>query len=171
LKAELFSSDFMISILLFFTVLIIIAVYYQNLQSDIYEANNRNDMYAKTINVASLLAESSGYPQFWNSTNVQVLGLYDSGKFNLTKFEYLINKTNLDYQTVKTMLGTGAYDFFISLRNVSGSIIVKPSNPNFNYSCGLYPSNPEQTLLVKRLGVVNLEGNSTKVTLEVILWS
>lgn len=168
MKAELFSSDFMISILLFFTVLIIIAVYYQNLQSDIYEANNRNDMYSKVINVASLLAESSGYPQFWNSTNVQVLGLYDSGKFNLTKFEEL---KKMNYQTVKTMLGTGTYDFFISLKNVSGSIIVKPSNPNFNYSCGLYPFNPEQTLLVKRLGVVNLEGNSTKVTLEVILWS
>jgi hypothetical protein len=167
MKAELFSSDFMISILLFFTIFIIITAYYQNLQSDVYEANNRNDMYAKTISVASLLAESSGYPQYWNSTNVKVIGLYDSGKFNLTKFEEL---KKIDYQTVKTMLGTGTYDFFISLKNVSGSIIVKPSDLGFNYSCGLYPSNPEQTTLVKRLGVVNLESNSIKVTMEVILW-
>lgn len=124
-------------------------------------------MYAKAINIGSLLATTSGYPQFWNSTNVQVIGLYDSGKFNLTKFEEL---KKIDYQTVKTMLGT-VYDFNITLKNATGNIIVKPSNPNFNYSYGIPITNSEQTILVKRLGVVNLEGNSTKVTLEVILWS
>jgi hypothetical protein len=58
MKAELFSSDFMISILLFLSALLIITAYYQNLQSDVYETSNRNDIYAKAIDVASLLAES-----------------------------------------------------------------------------------------------------------------
>lgn len=168
MKAELFSSDFMISILLFLSALIIITLYYQNLQSDVYETSNRNDIYAKAIDVASLLAESSGYPPNWDSTNVEVIGLYDSGKFNLTKFEEL---KKIDYQTVKTMLGTGSYDFFISLNNVSGSIIVKPSDPSFSYSYGMNAVNAEQITVVKRLGVVDLEGNATKVTMEVILWS
>lgn len=166
MKAELFSSDFMISIFLFFSVLVIITFYYQNLQNDVYETSNRNDMYIKAIDVASLLATTSGYPHDWNSTTVKIIGLYDSGKFNLTKFEYLINNT--DYQTAKTMLGTGVYNFYISLKNITGNIIVKSGN--YNYSYGLYPSNAEQVVLVKRLGLVNLNGNATKVTLEVILW-
>jgi hypothetical protein len=170
MKAELFSSDFMISILLFLTVLTIITTYYQNLQSDVYEADIRNDMYSKAINVASLLATTSGYPQYWNSTNVQVIGLYDSGKFNLTKFEELKQIAQIDYQTVKTKLGTGAYNFHISLKDTTGDIIVKSSDPIFSYSCGLDATNADQVVLVKRLGVVNLEGNATKVTMEVMLW-
>jgi len=166
MKAELFSSDFMISIFLFFSVLVIITVYYQNLQTDVYETSNRNDMYSKAINIASLLATTGGYPHGWNSTTVKIIGLYDEGKFNLTKFEYLKNNTN--YQTAKIMLGTGAYDFYISLKNISGNVIEK--SQSYDYSYGSYPSNSEQTILVKRLGVVNLNGNSTKVTLEVILW-
>jgi hypothetical protein len=170
MKAELFSSDFMISILLFLTVLTIITTYYQNLQSDVYETDIRNDMHSKAINVASLLATTSGYPQYWNSTNVQVIGLYDSGKFNLTKFEELKQIVQIDYQTVKTKLGTGAYNFYISLKNTTGDIIVKSSDPTFSYSCGLDATNADQVVLVKRLGVVNLEGNATKVTMEVMLW-
>lgn len=167
MKAELFSSDFIISILLFFTAITIITVYYQNLQSDVYEANTRNDMYSKAINIASLLAESGGYPHFWNSSNVKVIGLYDSGKFNLTKFEEL---KNMNYQTVKSMLGTGPYNVFISLKNVTGDIIEKPSMPSYNYSYGLNIDSAENVVLVKRLGIVNLEGNTTKVTMEVVLW-
>jgi hypothetical protein len=167
MKAELFSSDFMISMFVFLAAFLVITVYYENLQSDVYENSNRNDMMSRAIKVASLLAESSGYPQYWNSTNVQIIGLYDSGKFNLTKFEYLKNDT--DYQTAKTMLGIGVYNFFISLKNTTGDIIEKPGT-NYNYFYGMPIVNSEQTVLIKRMGVVNLEGNSTKVTMEVVLW-
>jgi hypothetical protein len=170
MKAELFSSDFMISILLFLTVLTIIIAYYQNLQTDVYETDIRNDMHSKAINVASLLATTSGYPKYWDSTNVQIIGLYDSGKFNLTKFEELKQMTQTEYQTVRVKLGTGNYNFYISLKNTTENIIVKPSDPSFSYSCGIDAVNADQVVLIKRLGVVNLEGNATKVTMEVILW-
>ena len=167
MKAELFSSDFIISILLFFTAFTIITIYYQNLQTDVYESDIRNDMYSKAIKVASLLAESSGHPQFWNSSNVKVIGLYDSGKFNLTKFEEL---QKMNYQTVKTMLGTGVYNFNVTLKNTTEHVVEKPSNPNVKYSYGTPLINAEQAVLVKRLGVIDLEGNSSKVVMEVILW-
>ena len=164
MKAELFSSDFIISISIFFVALAIITFYYQNLQTDVYETNTRNDMYSKAIFAASLLAESSGYPQYWDNNTVKVIGLYDEGKFNLTKFEEL---KKIPYQTAKIMLGTGVYNFYIELKNVEGEVIEKPG---VIYSYGLPLNNADQTVLVKRLGIVNLEENSTKVTMEVILW-
>lgn len=167
MKAELFSSDFLISIFVFLAAFLIITFYYQNLQSDVYESNTRNDMYSRASKVSSLLAESGGYPHYWNSTDVKVIGLYDSGKFNLTKFEEL---QKMDYQTVKSMIGTGVYDFFISLKNTTNDIIEKPGIPPVEYSYGMSPVNAEQTVIIKRLGVVNLESNITKVTMEVILW-
>jgi hypothetical protein len=124
-------------------------------------------MYFKAINVASLLATSSGYPQYWNSTTVQVIGLYDSGKFNLTKFEYLINDTNK--QKYRGMLGTGAYNFLINLKNTTGDVIQKHGS-SYTYSYGYPLVNEEQVVIVKRLGLVSLDGNATKVTMEVVLW-
>lgn len=177
MRAELFSSDFLISFFIFISAFIIIAAYYQNLQTDVSENSIRNDMYSKAISIASLLATTSGYPQYWDNSTVKVVGLYDDGKFNLTKFEYLINNTNnypLTYQTIKTMLGTGAYDLNITLLNTTGNILQKPSSQAYLYTYGTSPSNAEQLVVVKRLGVVKPFGddsaNAIKVILEVILW-
>jgi len=164
MKAELFSSDFMISMFLFFSSLIIIVFYYQNLQTDVYETDIRNDMYSRTINIASLLATTQGYPHYWNSTNVKVIGLYESGKFNLTKFEEL---KNIPYDNAKTMLGTGVYNLNVTLKNVTGNIV---GNDTFQYTYGTAIDNAQQLSIVKRLGVINYQNNTTKVTMEVVLW-
>ena len=168
MKAELFSSDFLISFFIFLSTLLVITTYYQNLQTDIYETNLRNVIYFKTVSISSLLATTSGYPQYWNSTNVEVIGLYDSGKFNLTKFEYLINDTN--YQDVRTKLGTGVYNFLINLKSNNTDSIIQKLGTNYNYSYGMIPTNEEQVAVVRRLGVVNNSGIVSKATLEVILW-
>ena len=177
MRAELFSSDFLISFFIFLSAFIIIAAYYQNLQADISETNIRNDMLSKDISIASLLATTSGYPQYWDNNTVKVIGLYDNGKFNLTKFEYLINNTTNyppTYQNIKTMLGTGVYDINITLLNATGNILQKSNSQTYFYTYGASSSNAEQLVLVKRLGVVKPWGdnsaNATKVTLEVILW-
>jgi len=164
MKAELFSSDFMISMFLFISVLVIITMYYQNLQTDVYEADMRNDMYSKAMDIASLLATTSGYPKYWDNNTVKIIGLYDAGKFNLTKFEYLMNTS---YQDAKIKLGTGFYNFNITLKNITGQIIQRPG---ISYTCGSSIDTAEQIILVKRLGMINLQGDSTKTIMEVILW-
>ena len=168
MQAELFSSDFLISFFIFLSAFIIIVAYYQNLQTDISEADARNNMYSTAINIASLLATTSGYPKYWDNNTVEVIGLYDSGRFNLTKFEEL---KNVSYSNATKMLGSGYYRLNISLKNVTGNIVQKPENPTFFYSYGTSPSNAEQIVLVKRLGVINLGGNVTKIIMEIILWA
>jgi hypothetical protein len=169
MKAELFSSDFLISFFVFLTAFIIIVSYYQNLQNDTSEVNQRNEMYSKAINIASLLATTSGQPRYWNATSVNVIGLYDSGEFNLTKFEYL-NSTN--YNKAKVMLGTGAYEFLLALKYNNTEITVQnPANGHYySYGSDLSTKNPDQVVVVKRIGLVNISGGLKKVTLEVILW-
>jgi len=175
MKAELFSTDFLISFFVFLSAFIIIAAYYQNLQTDVSETNIRNYMYSKAISIASLLATTSGYPKYWDNNTVEVIGLYDSGKFNLTKFEEL---KNIPYQDIRTKLGTGVYNINITLVNASGSILQKPNDQSYFYAlndtANIPMLNAEQLVIVKRLGVVKLWGNevanATKVTLEVILW-
>jgi hypothetical protein len=165
LKAELFSTDFLISILLFLSVLVILGFYYGNLQNDIYQHYVRNDMQKKAINAADLLATSSGSPQFWDSNNVDVIGLHDSGKFNLTKF---LELKKINYDTAKQMMGTGYYDLNISLKNETGSLIEIGGNV---YSFGLPLVDVKDAVSIKRLGIADLESGNKKVILEVIVWA
>jgi hypothetical protein len=158
LKAELFSSDFIISIMIFLSVLIIVGAYYDNFQTDIYEYSVRSDIHSKLMNIADILGASSGEPQFWNSSNVKVVGLYDDGQFNLTKFSEL---KKIDYDTAKILIGTGAYELYLVLKNETGNVID---------SFGMSIANAENVVSIKRLGLVEIEGKNKKAIMEVILW-
>jgi hypothetical protein len=164
LKAELFSTDFIISILMFLSILLILGFYYGNLQNDVYQQYLRNDMQKKAINVADLLATSSGNPKGWDSTNVKVIGLYDNGKFNLTKF---LELKKISHETVKRMMGTGAYNLNISIKNETGSVVEIGSDI---YTFGLPLSDVSNVISIKRLGIADIESENKKVILEVIIW-
>lgn len=169
MRAELFSSDFIISFFIFLSAMLIVNAYYRNFQTEIAETSMRNDMYSKAISIASLLATTSGQPQYWDHGNVRVLGLYDSGKFNLTKFEEL---KNIPYRNATFKLGSGYYNLNITLtENNTEKILQNSSNPAYSYTYGTSLDSAEQIIIVKRLGVVSLGGNTRKVTLEVILWA
>jgi hypothetical protein len=158
LKAELFSSDFIISIMIFLSILIIVGAYYNNFQTDIYQYSIRNDLQTKLMSIADVLGASSGEPQFWDSSNVRVVGLYDSGQFNLTKFSEL---KEIDYDSAKTLIGTGAYELYLVLKNETGNVID---------SFGLPISGAENVASIKRLGLVEIDGRNKKAIMEVILW-
>jgi hypothetical protein len=164
LKAELFSTDFIISVKIFLSILIIIGVYYENLQTDIYDSKIRSDMQLKAIEVADALATTSGQPKFWNITNVKSIGLFDSGKFNTTKF---VQMKNMNYAAVKSMMGVGSYNLFISLKNESDYAI--ESNGTI-YSFGLGLTNVKEAIAVKRLGIADFDGNVKKTIMEVVVW-
>ena len=164
MKAELFSTDFIISILLFLSIVIILGFYYGNLQNDIYQQYLRNDMQKKAINVADLLATSSGNPDGWDSTNVKVLGLYDNGKFNLTKF---LELKKISHDTVRRMMGTGVYNLNISMKNETGSVIEIGGDV---YTFGLPLADVRNVISIKRLGIADVESENKKVILEVVIW-
>lgn len=164
MKAELFSIDFVVSILLFLSVLIILELYYGNLQSDIYEQYVLSDLQRKAISVSDLLATGSGNPKYWDSTNVMVVGFFDEGKFNLTKFEEL---KKISHQTVKQLMGTGVYNLNINLKNETGDLIEIGGT---TYSFGLPITNVRNAASIKRFGIADLESENKKVIMEVILW-
>ena len=165
MRAELFSTDFIVSILLFLSILVIVGFYYGNLQNDIYQQYQRDDMYKKAVNVADLLVASSGSPKYWNSTNVEVIGLYDEGRINLTKF---VELKNIDHQTVREKMGTGMYNLNISLKNETGNFI---EEGGVVYTFGVPLENVENAISIKRLAIADLESENKKVIVEVILWA
>ncbi|OGI12114.1 hypothetical protein A3K64_02135 [Candidatus Micrarchaeota archaeon RBG_16_36_9] len=165
MKAEIFSSDFVIGLSIFLTAICVFGIFYISLQNDITDYKIRNEIQSKAIGIADLLVTSSGDPKYWNSNNVNVIGLYDDGLINLTKFEEL---KNIDYYTVKRFLGVGGYDLYIELKNSSGYVL---TNGTTVYEFGREESiNASQTFYVERYGISRLNGNITKTIIGVVVW-
>ena len=164
-KAELFSPDFIVGLSLFLIAMTIFGLYYTAIQSDVGGYKTRNEMQNKANNIANLLVTSSGEPKYWNYTNVRVIGLYDSGLINLTKFEEL-NKT--EYYTTKKMLGVGGYELYIELRNETNHLL---KNDSLSYVFGKKKDKDVlQVSYVERYGLTNLNGNITKTIIGVVIW-
>jgi len=94
------------------------------------------------------------------------LGLQNDHKFNRTKMDSL-NKTldpgNLGYNETKELIDAVFYEYFFRVYNTTNDTV---------YSFGLYPSDAENVVRIKRIGIYR---NSTLekdaiVTLEVLLW-
>jgi len=164
LKAELFSADFFTSVLIFSLIILMLNMFYVDLQRDVYEYNKRNNMQTRAMNIASLLATTSGEPRVWNSTNVRVVGLNDAGFFNLTKFEEL---KKINYQKAKIILGSGGFEVYIALKNSTGSIL---EDGGVQYSFGNPLTNVEQSFVSKRLGLSEVGGENIKTIMEVVIW-
>jgi hypothetical protein len=165
LKAELFSSDFVIGFAIFLIGIGIFGIFYTSIQSDITDYRNRNEIQNKATNIANLLVTSSGEPIGWSSTNVRIIGLRDSGIINLTKFEEL---KKINYYTVKNLLGVDGYELYIELKNQTGSVL---KNGTVTYSFGLEKSESAlQAFYVERYGLASLNGNVTKIMIGVVVW-
>jgi len=165
LKAEIFSSDFIMAVTVFLIAISTFGIYYISLQSDVTNYKIRNEIQSKANNIANLLLTSSGEPRYWSSTNVKVIGLYDSGLINLTKFEEL---KKIEYYTAKKMLGIGGYEFYIELKNETGHVL---KNDSLVYNFGIEKSESTlQAFYVERYGLTDLNGNVTKTIIGVVVW-
>ena len=162
MKAELFSSDFVMALFLFLIAIVIFEIFYSNLYSEINDYKIRNDLQAKVNSVADVLITSSGDPLYWDNNTVKIIGLFDSGLINLTKFEEL---KKIEYYTAKRMMGVRNYEIYIELKNKTGDVI-----NNYKYG-NKEDESANQVFYVKRLGLIDLNGNVTKAILYVGVWS
>jgi len=162
LKAEIFSSDFVTGLSIFLIGMIIFEVFYGNLHAEISDYKIRDDIQAKVNSIADVLVSSTGYPEYWNNDTVKVIGFFNSGLINLTKFEEL---QEIEYYTAKRMMGVGGYEIYIELKNKTGDVIN-------GYTYGIKEGeSANQVFYVKRLGLVDFNGNITKTILNLGVWS
>ncbi len=165
MKAELFSSDFIIGLTVFLIAIGIFGIYYASIQGDIAGYAIRNEIQNKANNIANLLVTGPGEPQCWNYTDVKVIGLYDSGTINLTKFEEL---KKINYNVVKTLLGVDGYELYIELKNNTGDVL---KNSSTIYEFGIEPNeNTMQAFYVERYGLTALNERVIKTLIGVVVW-
>lgn len=154
-KGQTFSMDFLIACSIFILAVAILYVYWTYSIKRVDETRKINDMIEKAYLISQVWFRD-GIPKYWDPSNVIDLGLSNEHRFNRTKMDSL-NDPLLGYKNVTKIIGSETYDYNFTVYN---------STKNVVYSFGLNPTNPDNLIKVKRVGI--LDGKI--VIAEVMVW-
>src|SRR3989344_7361296 len=108
MKGQLFSSDFIISVVIFSAAIMLLLPLWNDINYQIADAEAKKDLQIAVSSISDLLVKSPGSPSNWTPTDVKSLGLSNTRRvINLTKFESL---RQLNYSAVKALLGIYQYN-------------------------------------------------------------
>lgn len=154
-KGQIFSTDFMIASVVFILTVSILFVYWTYTTNRIDETNLINDMIEKAYLISEIWFRE-GIPEYWDASNVIDIGLSNDHRFNRTKMNGL-NDPMLGYENVTKLIGIEVYEYNFTVYNITKNII---------YTFGQNPSNPDNLIKIKRVGI--LDGKIA--TVDVMVW-
>ena len=163
-KGQVFSTDLMMSAIIFIILISFLFFTMTKYQSKINEAIKSDDMGLKTLQISDLLVESTGDPVSWEKdiSKLNVIGLVSSDrKLSDSKLQEFIK---LSYNTTKDKFNIMAFDFYFILKDINGAttqinntLIKSGKTPNLD---------AKNIITIKRLV---LYGQNEKI-LEFTLW-
>ena len=135
-KAQVWSLDFITSVVIFLIVLVPLFfvwsyVNIQNQQQMLFD-----EVETLALSVSDSLIRTKGSPEGWDITNVRQIGLAsEENVLNATKVSYFLTMGSTDYNRTRALLTYG-YDFFFNLTDMNGT------------SLGIVGNKPENRMVV-----------------------
>lgn len=115
--------DIFFALSIFCVLLIIIAITLNNYGQKSSSEIESDIMITKAFQISDLLIKTEGFPSKWNNDNIEIAGLASSDR--VISEEKLSNFTNLSINKTKSLLKTQIYNFYLTLKKVSGENITK----------------------------------------------
>jgi len=161
MRAQVWSSDFVVSAIMFFTVLFLIIFVWNYTNAQGQERLTFNNIETLALKISDSIIRIPGLPEDWNSSNVRVIGLASSDNvLNETKVS---NFVGMSYTKARGLMSV-QYQFYFDLKNITGDIIEESSG---NLTAGIYPVSADIVVPVKRY--VLYKGKVATMTL--IIWT
>ncbi len=171
-KAQIFSIDFVIALMLFVVILIVSEWAWTTSVEKIYFTEGRNDLEILARNAASILIQTTGNPPNWhnlsdfNTTNVSSLGFAKNRPWFIdeNKVIRLNNLNNTNYSVYKTLLGIRGpgYEFHMNVSKFNRThfedLALIGETPN---------ASAESVVKISRIMLSGDDKNWTKITLKV----
>jgi hypothetical protein len=134
-KGQVWSFDFAVSVVIFFSVVVMILFSWNYTTAKHTEQTVFNEMESKAVSLSDSFIRTSGYPEEWNSSNVQIIGMADEENvLNETK---ILQVVGMPYDTIRATMGIMNYNFYLGIRYLNETVI----NMNgTDLECGLDPS-------------------------------
>ena len=157
-KAQLFSIDLVISLVLFTVVFIFVLALWNLYSLRLQEKSEFDELQFTALQITDLLLRTPGYPENWlaNPTEVAVLGLaksdYTIDPLKLSTF------LNLEYNFTKKVLNIERWDYQFRMRTKYGVVAAEKGNPP--------PVSAQRVVSINRFALI---GNETR-QVQLLLW-
>ncbi len=151
-RGQIWSVDFVISIVIIFIVIIPALILWQNASIENTEQRTLLSAESDALSITDLMLSTPGVPAGWNSTTVISVGF--ANEKNILEQQKLIEFNNTAYQKLKNIFGR---DFFFELKDINGTVY---------FTKGTYPPAGRNIIPVQRHGLYN----DRIVILDFVLW-
>ena len=163
MRAQLWSSDLAVSVLIFFSAFAVIMFSWNYVIVQNAEQAGVREMEVLALAISDQIIRIPGLPENWNSSNIDVLGL--ASEENILDDSKIEEFLGLDYQRAKGLLGIGIYEFQLQVKHLNNSIAQTLLGTEISY--GLTPSDARVIVPVERYTMLN----NGIVKLDLILWA
>lgn len=109
-KGQALFGDFILSIVIFVSLLVLIFVSFNTFENQIAIASNRIDYATFTKETSDVLFSFPGSPSNWSAANVNVVGLGEVNT-NAISAGKVLSLFDIDYSTNKQNFSLGSYEF------------------------------------------------------------
>ncbi|HLC74359.1 MAG TPA: hypothetical protein VJH88_00715 [Candidatus Nanoarchaeia archaeon] len=127
-KAQLFSLESILSIVLFIIVILFLLSFWNLYSSRLSSQIHSEELQLQAAQVTDILVSSRGYPDAWEAdpASVVIPGLMlNPGSLDEQKLNQFLA---LDYETLKQLLNIERFDIAFELRDVSGNVLENRGN-------------------------------------------
>ncbi len=154
--------DFIGSIMVFTVIIVIFFSSWNSIVSDQIEFEEGDEMRVQGKQTLTFLITTSGYPEGWNSSNVEILGFAQPD--HVLQEEKLEEFDNISYSRQKDLLQAPEYK--LEIRNSSDIIQMNGESLEF----GRDPADPETVVPFTRTVRVNDSGDLKTAEVNYIVW-
>ena len=124
MKAQVWSLDFALSLIIFMTSLFAV------ISVNAMENQEIKDLQMKVLALSDSLIRTRGIPADWNESGVKVIGLAeDENVLNVTKVVLFINMSVNDNDRLRGLMDIGLYDFYFEVKDINGTVYANTTTP------------------------------------------
>ena len=153
-KAQVWYTDFIVSVLIFMIAIVIYFEYVNNLSKE--EESNLEEMVMQAKAVSNNLM-SEGYPFNWTENDVDIIGIVDNKRINQQKIEQFYN---MNHSIAKIKFGE-IQNYYFYLEGQDGQKI----DVSGKEYAGREPINPTKLVKINRITIYN--SNIVKAVVQV----
>ncbi len=164
-KGQIVSTDFFLSIGLFFIVLGILVAIIDYVGTQTRSSQEEGFMYTVANAVSDLLLNTEGSPKDWNNSSARSVGLASGELLNQSK---ILQFVNMNYNTTKSTMKIKQYEIRVTFNRISGTAM------NINGTeliTGPEPAPRSHAVKLQRSRVMADENNNKSIVIiDFILW-
>lgn len=165
-KGQAFTSDFVLSSMLFIILLVASAELWKMAESKYSNSGSSEFMQKRIFSISDALIKTEGYPINWTNETIKLIGVSEETPGVLNKSR-LFQMKNISYPNMKSIWGISDYEIRLNFTNSSGSTITLGGEA---LEYGLAPSNKKDLVPIKRLVLINDSGNLIRSVMTMMIW-